>query len=82
MEGMPQHHLLSAAAISLDPEQFFRMSEEEAHDRLKSIRWAANGGNPVCPRDGCGCDAVWHKQCGPPVRAQLQSAFRNRSTHQ
>ena len=46
------------------------MSEEEAHERLKAIRWAANGGEPICPRKGCGCDAVYHIRRVCPSRSK------------
>lgn len=29
------------------------MSDEEAHDAFKLIRWCDTGGDPVCPRCGC-----------------------------
>jgi transposase-like protein len=67
---MAQHYLLSAAARSLDPEQIFCMSEEEAHERLKSLRWEATDGEPVCPREGCGCDAVWYTRRVCPSRSR------------
>lgn len=68
---MAQHYLLSAAARSLDPEQIFNMPEEDAHNLLKSLRWADNGGAPVCPREGCGCDAVW------PIKRVCPSRSKN-----
>jgi transposase-like protein len=33
------------------------MSDEEAREAFKAIRWADNGGEPYCPR--CGCVAVY-----------------------
>ena len=33
------------------------MSEEEARDTFKRIRWQANGGEPYCPK--CGCVAIY-----------------------
>jgi len=30
------------------------MTDEEAHERFKTLRWADNGGEPYCPRCGCG----------------------------
>jgi hypothetical protein len=30
------------------------MSEEEAHDAFRLIRWADTNGTPVCPRDSEG----------------------------
>jgi transposase-like protein len=34
-----------------------RLSEQEAFDTFKAIRWADNGGDPFCPR--CGCVAIY-----------------------
>ncbi len=33
------------------------MSEEEAHNAFRQIRWCDTGGEPVCPR--CNCNAVY-----------------------
>ncbi len=52
-----QHFLLSKAARSLSLARVARLSDEEAHDCFKAIRWADNGGEPYCPR--CGCVAVY-----------------------
>ena len=38
------------------------MSEEEAHDQLKLFRWPATQGRPVCPAEGCGCEAVYDRR--------------------
>ena len=37
-----------------------RMSDDEAYEVFKSIRWAANDGDAVCPRCGC-CAAYEYK---------------------
>jgi transposase-like protein len=34
-----------------------RLSDDEAYETFKQIRWAENDGEPVCPR--CGCVAVY-----------------------
>ena len=47
---MAQHFLLSAAARTLSLAQIFRLSDDEAYDLLKSMRWEA--GEPVCPHCG------------------------------
>lgn len=57
MMAMSQHFLLSAAARTLSLAKVMRLSDEEAFDTFKKIRWAGNGGEPVCPR--CGCLAVY-----------------------
>jgi len=54
---MSQHFLLSAAARSLSLAQVARMSDQEAREAFRAIRWADNGGEPYCPR--CGCVAVY-----------------------
>jgi transposase-like protein len=52
-----QHFLLSAKARSLSLATVARMSDEEARETFKAIRWAANQGEPFCP--SCGCLAVY-----------------------
>ncbi|MBK8209652.1 MAG: IS1595 family transposase [Rhodospirillales bacterium] len=54
---MSQHFLLSAAARTLSLSGVARMSDEEARDTFKRIRWQDNGGEPYCPN--CGCVAVY-----------------------
>ena len=51
---MSSHFLLTAAARSLSLAKVARMSEEEAHDAFRLIRWADTNGTPVCPRDSEG----------------------------
>lgn len=54
---MKQHFLLSAKARTLSLAKVFRMSDDEAYEMFKTIRWADNDGEPICPR--CGCIAVY-----------------------
>ena len=54
---MAQHFLLSAKARTLSLAAVMRMTDEEAHAAFVAIRWAANGGQPVCPH--CDCAAVY-----------------------
>ena len=54
---MSQHFLLSPAARSLSLAKVARMSDEEAHDAFRLIRWADTKGEPVCPR--CQCNATY-----------------------
>ena len=54
---MTQHFLLSAKARTLSLARVMRLSDEEAYQTFKAIRWAENGGEPYCPR--CGCAAVY-----------------------
>src|SRR5258705_3291334 len=48
-----QHFLLSAAARSISLKAVFSMGEGKAYDTFKALRFAANDGDPVCPRCGC-----------------------------
>jgi len=50
---MAQHFLLSTAARSLSLATVARMSEDEANEAFRLIRWAQTKGEPVCPRCGC-----------------------------
>ncbi|CAN5697852.1 IS1595 family transposase [soil metagenome] len=54
---MSQHFLLSAAARTLSLAKVMRMSEDQAFEAFKAIRWANNEGAPVCPK--CGGYVVW-----------------------
>jgi transposase-like protein len=48
-----QHFLLSAKARTLSLSRVMRMSDAEAFETFKSIRWASTEGAPLCPRYGC-----------------------------
>lgn len=50
---MSQHFLLSRAARTLSLAKVARLSDEEAFDTFKQLRWCDTGGDPVCPRCGC-----------------------------
>jgi transposase-like protein len=52
-----QHFLLTAAARTLSLAKVMRMSEDEAFETFKAIRWDDNGGEPYCGK--CGCVAVY-----------------------
>jgi transposase-like protein len=54
---MAQHFLLSTKARTLSLAAILRMTDDEAHAAFVAIRWAATGGEPVCPR--CACAAVY-----------------------
>lgn len=54
---MSQHFLLSAAARTLSLVKVMRMSDAEARETFKAIRWASTGGDPVCA--ACGCVEVY-----------------------
>lgn len=52
---MAQHFLLSAKARTLSVLEIARMSDDEAYEVFKAIRFSENGGDPHCPY--CGCPA-------------------------
>jgi transposase-like protein len=54
---MSQHFLLSSAARSLTLAKVARMSDDEARNTFRCIRWCETEGQPVCPR--CNCSAVY-----------------------
>lgn len=54
---MSQHFLLSTAARTLSLAKVMRMSEDQAFEAFKAIRWSATDGEPVCPK--CGGYVVW-----------------------
>ena len=49
---MAQHFLLSPQARTLTLRQVLAVSEEEAYERFKALRWPATNGAPVCPACG------------------------------
>jgi len=51
---MTQHFLLNAEARNLSLKKVFRLSDQEAWELFRDIRWADNDGNPECPH--CGND--------------------------
>jgi transposase-like protein len=53
MSKAGQHFLLSAAARTLSLAKVMRMSDDEAFETFKAVRWAETNGEPVCPRCGC-----------------------------
>lgn len=50
---MASHFLLSAAARTLSLAKVMRMSDDQAFDAFRSIRWASTDGDAVCPKCGC-----------------------------
>ncbi len=59
---MAQHFLLSAAAGSLTLAKVARISDDEARDAFRMIRWSSTEGAPVCP---CCCLAVYSYRARP-----------------
>lgn len=49
---MAQHFLLSKEARTISLAKVLRMSDQEAYDAFKAIRFASNGGEPFCPKCG------------------------------
>lgn len=49
---MAQHFLLSANARDLSLMKLFNMSEDEAFENFKAVRWSDTDGEPVCPECG------------------------------
>ena len=49
---MAQHFLLSANARDLSLMKLFNMSEDEAFETFKAVRWSDTDGEPVCPSCG------------------------------
>lgn len=54
---MAQHFLLSAQARTLRLAKVLRLTEEEAYETFRKIRWAETQGEAVCPK--CGCAATY-----------------------
>lgn len=50
---MSQHFLLSPEAKTLSLVKVMRMSDRQARDAFREIRWADTDGEPVCPECGC-----------------------------
>ena len=50
---MAQNFLLSSAAKTLSLSAVARMTDQEASDTFRKLRWADNGGEPYCPKCGC-----------------------------
>ncbi len=65
---MAQHFLLSTAAGTLSLAKVARMSDDEARDAFRQIRWAATQGAPVCP--SCGCLAVYSYKSRPVFKCK------------
>ena len=53
---MSQHFLLSSRAKTLSLTAVFRMTDEQAEDAFRKVRWEETNGEPVCPACG-GVDA-------------------------
>jgi hypothetical protein len=47
-----QHFLLSKEARTLSLAKVMRLSDQEAYDAFKAIRFSQNNGDPFCPKCG------------------------------
>jgi transposase-like protein len=83
---MAQHFLLSTKARTLSLAQVMRLSDQEAYDAFKAIRFADNGGEAFCPK--CGSldlyglprRAMWRckgKECGCQFSVTSGTIFTN-----
>lgn len=66
-----QHFLLTAGAVTLTEQQVARMSEAEAYETYKALRFRENGGEPVCPHEDCR-----HDHCYTLTTARQQRRAR------
>lgn len=82
---MSQHFLLSAAARTLSLAKVMRMTDEQAWDAFKAIRWADTEGEPYCGK--CGFTEVYHfnarrlfkcKACGVQFTVTSGTIFASR----
>lgn len=82
---MSQHFLLSAKARSLSLARVMRLSEEEAFETFKAIRWANTEGKPFCAK--CGSVTVYQykarrifkcKGCGAQFSVTSGTIFASR----
>jgi transposase-like protein len=54
---MAQHFLVSAKSRTLSVKDIRAMGEDKARETFCKMRWAANDGEPICPR--CGSVDYW-----------------------
>src|SRR5207302_3607302 len=67
------HFLNTPAARSLSIAQVLRLSDEEAFDVFKRVRFGANGGEPFCPH--CGV-AIVYTLTETPIRWKCSGCRR------
>jgi len=82
---MAAHFLLSSKARNLSLAQVMRLSDAEAYETFKAIRWSENDGQPICPR--CGSVTVYEyrtrriykcKGCGSQFSLTTGTIFASR----
>ncbi len=82
---MTQHFLLSSKARTLSIRDVMRLTDAEAFAMFVAVRWAENGGEPVCGK--CGCVDIYRyesrrifkcKGCGAQFSATSGTIFASR----
>ena len=82
---MTQHFLLSSKARTLSLAQVMRLTDEEAFNLFVAVRWADNGGQPVCSK--CGSVTIYRyearrifkcKDCGAQFSPTSGTVFASR----
>lgn len=82
---MAAHFLLSSKARNLSLAQVMRLSDAEAYETFKAIRWSENEGQAICPR--CGSVTVYEyrtrriykcKGCGSQFSLTTGTIFASR----
>lgn len=82
---MSQHFLLSTAARTISLAKVMRMSDDQAFEAFKAIRWSDTEGEPVCAK--CGSYVVWQfkarrifkcKGCGSQFSVTSGTIFASR----
>ena len=58
---MSQHFLLSSAARTFSLMALCRLSDEDAYNTFRRLRWPDNDGAPVCP--DCDCSVAYVYRC-------------------
>ncbi|HWH56093.1 MAG TPA: IS1595 family transposase [Terriglobales bacterium] len=73
---MAQHFLLSSKAKTLTLATVFRMSDAEAEEAFRKVRWAETAGAPVCPSCG-GLDAYECRRPNGALRFRCKACAKD-----
>jgi transposase-like protein len=73
---MAQHFLLSRRAKSLNLATVFRMTDAEAEEFFRDMRWPETDGAPVCPHCG-GLDAYEARRANGSVRFRCKACAKD-----
>ncbi len=73
---MAQHFLLSRTAKTLSLAQVFRMSDSEAEETFRKVRWPETKGAPVCPHCG-GVDAYECRRPNGSLRFRCRACAKD-----